>query len=1124
MQSLRAALVCLACATSTWQCLGEEAAQPASAATPEQLINTLEKGNFDQRQDAVKQLELLGEKARPALEKAARESEVYEVRATAERLLSVLSKASLRIQVIDTRGQPLAGVELQAHVWRPAPLHGTLFYLGSQNDSPLPLKTGPDGTAVLGAIAPCSLVHCAVESGLAQQGEYTLWFMRSGANKLLLIPPRGGTLAGTILAAGDGKPLVDANVFLVPDVGQDVTNLDPQKTYLQHTDNKAAAMSNAQGRFTIEHAAEGSYLLFAEHKDCATLCYGTVRLNEDSRTELPAPLRLASRAAVYGALKVQLLDEQGQPLKDTNVAVHTMRWPVFLQAPAAQPDADALQAWFRYVLNTSGQASAAQQVATDSAGYLELKDLWPGAYRVSVLTRRERDTQAKMYQLSNAAVAAGQTTDAGSHKPLECGSVSGRVIDPKGLFHGYFISPNGMRQGAVWALAEDDPLSRLVLSDLTRYESWFGSWQGQRFGEEQELDCATRFQNDKFVFRHLAPGKYTLVITAGNGTMGVIHGVEVAAGKEVQLPAFRLAGHDRPANQGRMEGAISGRVLLPDGKPAQGAHVSLWNSQEFGPSYTKACSEKGTFSFEPNEEYGEPSRLSASMPGYLTCHVDLPADGTPLKGITLQLEESRHGSLEVTVCGPAGSPLPGALAAVLPPGDPGYRWATCQVAPADKAGRVLLQGLACGPRRIDVVKDGYYLPEPVQAVVLPDKTTPVRVTMQAGVRLAGRLETPAGMEKTEGMVCLEYHQAATTPYYDGWRRCFSAPVDSAGHFEFSGLWPGKVSLNLLCPGLVLAQDKTETELSPGPAARGVGSDATATSEVVLKAVYAGALRIDFGPENRGVRFWLVAPGSWDPARGIEHLWPDRVGARQNTAQGNADSLGQAMLRDVRPGTYDLLVGPPCEEDLFKYTQHGVAAWVCPGITVPALPGRQAVFDKLEPLRLRPIRGGSEVRGRLILKDVDKWQAGESDVGRLRVTIANKQIVGSIDFYLPDDLDPKLEPPEAGKPSSGFRMVPPEFFRIAGVPPGEYSLYLEYEIPEHRRQPRGERQRFDAAPRPAKTIRVTAAKVVEVEDITVEVPPEIIQQMRAAPREDNDVPYRWRDDNELGQDLAPGFQP
>src|SRR5208283_3766735 len=114
--------------------------------------------------------------------------------------------------------------------------------------------------------------------------------------------------------------------------------------------------------------------------------------------------------------------------------------------------------------------------------------------------------------------------------------------------------------------------------------------------EEILPDFAASFEGDKFAFKQLAPGRYTLMIEAGNMTSGVIHGVEIAAGQEMKLPDFRLAGHAKRSAPARMKTDISGTVLLPDGTPANRVRVMLWGDQG-SCLYQTICGDKGTFRF-----------------------------------------------------------------------------------------------------------------------------------------------------------------------------------------------------------------------------------------------------------------------------------------------------------------------------------------------------------------------------------------------------------------------------------------------------------------------------------------------------------------------------------------------
>jgi hypothetical protein len=103
------ALACLSVALlalSAPRVAGEEAPDPA------QLVKALETGDFEQREDAVKKLEALGEAARPALQKAFAESEVLEVRLELDPADAAIQQAlNLVGQVVHVRVQAAEGDE-----------------------------------------------------------------------------------------------------------------------------------------------------------------------------------------------------------------------------------------------------------------------------------------------------------------------------------------------------------------------------------------------------------------------------------------------------------------------------------------------------------------------------------------------------------------------------------------------------------------------------------------------------------------------------------------------------------------------------------------------------------------------------------------------------------------------------------------------------------------------------------------------------------------------------------------------------------------------------------------------------------------------------------------------------
>lgn len=1078
----RAFLVCLLWAAVTWACAAGEA--PPS---PEKLIEVIEKGDFDQRQEAIRRLGALGEQARPALEKAAEQSEVLEVRATAERLLERLNCARLELEAYDRHGLPFAGAALEVLIC-PSPAAPDPVPRGPVDGgkTPLCLTTDGHGRAVLEKLHPGPAFVRAVfkDALLAPYGQGPSAInLRPGDNRMQFIVERGGTLSGMVVAAADGKPLADAAIVLCRDGGEDLEELGACAVWLPHLErenNELRATSGATGRFSIQRVPEGSYLVLVRRPDCVPACGGRARVREGSRVELPATIGLTARASAYGVIRARLLDDKGEPLKNAKVRVTVT--PTF-EGPGLAGELARLKARLEYVLANSLSRPGSRELAVDADGCLELKDLPPGAHRVAAQTEEDEEAKVRKYLFEDVTVAAGKTTEAAGQKPAACGSLTGQILDPLGERSGL----------EVWALSPGDPEQALVLSDLRRYQSWFGQW-------DEEPDLKADVDKGRFEFRRLIPGLYTLVMVKDRELAGVLHGVDVAAGKLAQAPVFRLAGPEGPAARGQ----LSGVVLLPDGKPAEGASVRLVCRGSRGYTLETRCQDGGAFSFRADDLRGPPARLLVYLSGYRVLHVDLAAQPQPWQGGTLRLDRQQRGSLAVTVCAPDGRPLKGA--AVAPRGGSGATYVhfdqrRAQTVVTDRLGRAVLHGLACGRRQVLVARDGYYLPQPVELEVAPDAVASVTVMLRRGLTLQGSVQVPAGSDRSRAVVSANCASFSYGTFHEGY--ALSAGVNAQGRFEFNGLPPGKVWLTAQCPGLVCAQDQTEVEVSER------------TPEVKLHLVHAGGLEVELGAADRGWGMKLAPPGSWDPGRGAR----TELQAYEDTADGS----GHIEVRGVRPGPYDLLFSPPDAAGPDSRAFRSRASLVWPAAAVPALAGGAAEFGKLQPLRPRWPEGSGAASGRLVLRAPAVWQPDETGVATLRVTIVGERALGTCAFAVPEGLDPRRAPPVLGQPRGDFRLDPPGAFTLSGLPPAEYRVYLEYEFPE-KAGAAWETRRVDAGPRPARTFQAEDGRTAQLGEIVLESPPGLAERMRRACEQRSELDWRYDENDEGLEDEGPVFQP
>ncbi|HEY3322642.1 MAG TPA: carboxypeptidase-like regulatory domain-containing protein [Planctomycetota bacterium] len=1098
-------------------CAGVPWCGAAESSSPEELIRLLDQGDFDQRAGAVRQLETLGEKAHAALQRAAGACESLEARVIVQRLLAELTKSSLHIRVVNADGKPVGNMEMNVMVSPPLPSFQRFAYWRDEPD--LARKTDADGQILIENIEAGSSAYCSAAQTGTEPWSRAIWNVQPGQNRLLLVTRLGASLAGSVVAAADGKPVQGATLLLVQDVGQDATGVDPQHLWLQRTATyvQSQIVADADGKFVFEAVGDGSYFVFAEQQELAPACAGPIRVGSSGQTLLPAPIRMQTRAAVCGELKVPLLDEHGNSVKKIDCSVTITRLPDGT-APAGRdagatpidPQSPASLAWFRYMLLSSDRSVVQQENATDDDGALVLKDLIAGRYRIAIRTGKDNEDTAATYILQNVSVVAGQPAAAAAQKPQPCGTLSGSLTPP-GAIGGYVNPRFNLWDSSIWALPEDDPQAQMMMTDVTRHERWLVQWR------ENSPYFGTRVQQNAFQFKRLPAGKYTVLIVRQACTKGVIHNVVVTAGKETKLEPFKLAG--RAPDFKLPEKGISGRVLLPDGDPAKNARVGLVGEQ--GHSAQAFTNDKGFFTFNPRQLSSLPKRVVAALNGYRGCGLDLDSPDLQLDRLTLVLAQAGHGNIKLTVSDPDGQPLKGVLVAVQPL-NATVSWGGSKMTSTqtDTLGRATLRGLAWGQRKLEFLKQGFYLPEPLTVAVNSEADADVNVRMKRGLKLAGRIEVPAGVDKTLGTICLEYPPLAPGYGYS-WTPSFAAQAGADGRFEFTGLPPGEAHLNASFPGLTLAQSRVRVQVEPnGP-------------EAALTLARTSSIALDLGSEFRGARVALVPQGTWDPARGVEHVLPPKL-----DHDCVADSRGQIVLRGLLPGTYDLLAKPSYEAECFHYTQHAAVAYVHPGVVVPGVgraslpakdrtamtPAAQAGTEaRPTPVRVQLSAAGVEVRGRVVIKNLDAFHWEEWDSGRLRVTIAGERVVGTCDLFLPEDVDPKHAPPEVGPRAKGFEMVPQEYFRFGGVPPGEYRIYFEYEVSD-RNAPQTAKERFSFASRPIRTVRVGNTPITVLDDFEIELDPLILAKLRKLQQDANPDGAQWRHWGEDEQDIESGFQP
>lgn len=1074
MRSLHACAAFLLpfCSFCGGSCLGLGAAEgPAGA---EALVRQLRHSDYDVRRGAAEKLVALGEAARAALEEAAL-SEDVETRAAASLLLSRLETASITVLAFDRDGRPAAGAEAEVRVTAPRPGPGWNEQGGRS------ITVAADGTAGLSGLAPketsLSLnwrkwspfregsAFLAASAGSWSPASRPLYLQR-GSSPLFVTLARHGAVEVRAQDA-EGRPLKDVRAQLCPCTMQlKGALLDMQLALADYWGRNApAGASEADGCVRLD-VAEGVYQCVVQASECLPALAGTVRVREGETVRVPA-VSLVKRNS--GKLSVTLLKADGSPVKKTQVSVA-------LDYQYEGPDADSLQREARQLQRQLDMRRSPDRRQIEEDGKLLLEDLRPGRYKLVVVSGLEPPW------LADVTVLAGQAAALPPLKPSLAGSIKGKVT---------FAGGKGLRFSSVVAVPEQD----LASDDA--------AWQllDWRYAMPRRFDSGgySQTQDDgSYEVKGLPPGRYAVAVATRQGQPVLIYGVQVAAGKTSAAPDAVL-----PADSATLTQDLKGAVLLADGRPAQGANVTLYSRT--GGSWNSNCDEKGAFQFAAPHEHGFASGyLVAKAAGSRPLCLDLAAPGLRLGGLSLRLEKQEYGSLRVKVVDEAGKALRGVT---VSPRSQRYRARYMPSLMLDREnvtnrnGEVLLTGLATGERNLQVQCDGYYTSSDFRVAVLAEAETQATVILRQGLAISGRVVFPEGYGRAQ--------RAAVAAAGTGTRR--TSWADQEGRFSFAGLTPGEYLLSAWAPGLICADSATVA----------LRADVQ-VQESLLKLVRPGGVAVAVGRRFEGCTATLAPKGSGSSlplsrARGI----------RQDSGDGVVDAAGRVEFWGLLPGEYDLLLSTESAQDrnlhLYPYgaTVRKSSVWLVGGpVQVRAL---QSVSElpALTGVELRLDPGAATVSGKLACP-LPATEAGASP-GTLNLKLVSTGAGGAISFSYPNELAPRLERPPLiiGAPPGGAscRLPAPGSFLFRNVPAGEYKLAVEW-------QPYGTPPKpalDDAASRPAPVLSsftVQRGAQVDLGTLRYEAPADMPSPSGAL---ENAQMSRWQAEAQP-EDRVPLFQP
>jgi len=1046
-------------------------------------VGQLRDSDYETRQKAAGSLAALGEAAREVLEQAT-QSDDAETRAAAEVLLKKLESASVSLFVFDREGRPAAGAEAEVRAY-------------AQRGNSEWNERAAKSITVSAAGAACLAGLLPGEGGLSfnWQHRYTtqectpcwsLHFHR-GDNPIFVTLAGGGSVEIRVQDS-DGAPLKDARAQLYQGARFTPELLDLQLAlYEQWPQNTLAGLTGVDGAAKVE-GAEGSYQCVVQAYGYLPCLAGTARLAEGQTVKLPL-VKLEKKNA--GQLHLALLKSNGEPLKKTRVSV-LLEYQ--FAGPEAQASKKALQREARRLRAQLSMRGRMDQSETDEDGKITIDDLRPGNY---TLMAAAGYTEEAPWRAPELAIERGQTTELGSLKPCPVGAIEGFVRGPDG---------KGLRYSSVKAVPEEDMADGSATADN-------GFNWGFRARALPGLRNSQSQENGRYVLKNLVPGRYAVCINnAGLGQQVMIFGLEVSAEKTTQAPEAIVPATTRPVTQ-----EIKGTVLLPDGKPAQGARVNLYYGQ--GYSSGSACDEKGSFRFHENGASG--GHLIVKATGCRPLCLDVSTTSLKLDDLALRLEKQDYGSLRVKAVDESGKPLSGVAIMLSGPRRlRGYYRGISQERQfvTNGNGEVKISGLAVGERGLQFWCDGYCPPEDFRAVIAPDMEAFATVVLRKGLALSGRIVAPESYEQdsrgTTGVLPVPERTAFSRTIV-----CLlgntnrTSRVTPEGRFTFAGLVPGKYSVTAYAPGLILAEHPQV-----------VLSLDDSTKEPCLKLVPPCGVAIAVDKRLEGWSAVLVPKGSWDPLS-----VPSRSRDMRPHSSSCVDSAGRAEFWGSGPGEYDILLARGQDRfpnALSSSASRGTATvpvqLVCG--PVEARPLKNVAELRALPavvLKVPTLRDSARVSGHLVCPKASA--EGGDNLANVSISLVGRAAVGCVHFGYPGTLTraAQQKPLILGTPPPGMPLgaALPGAFVFEAVPPGEYKVVAEvnrYSQPYERTGKEAVRQ----PPVLLAAIVVPADARLDLGKLRYDLP---LLAARAEDAVDDYREWRWRQEAEA-EDQIPFFQP
>lgn len=1029
---------------------------PKDLEPPAKLIETLLNGDFDARTRAIQRLEYHGEAARAELEKTLKETDDLEVQETVTRLLGLLLRAAVTVEVLDRNGKPIPGAEGDVSLYDLQ--SGQIMFGRGRQRQQKQVTANAEGRALVDGLKPGVFQFNVNWKNVLPGSRFRYFYqvvLEKGENRLQYIMSKGGKLTVTVLAADTGKPLDGAQVSLVTDHGisleqADMEVLNDSSGILNPT---SSGNTDAKGVAVLEKVPQGVWTLLVRHDEYVPGVRAKIDFREGQETVLAEPFKLEAKATALGGIKLKFMDGD-KPLKKSKVTVDARR-----ETTPAEKDASRM--WQNMRMQW-GMRHEMSELETDDDGIVELKDRRPGKYRI--MASRQGQFAAV---LKGVEVVAGKQLEVLVPKAGPAAKLGGRVVNAEG---------KGMPNIQVQLVPLEDIEVMLSGGDgLNNFQNLFwhrrNMW-GQRSGEQ----VATNAEG-KYEFRNVVPGSCAVIFTMQQGRMGLIWDVKAEEGKTAVAPDLAVADAAAPkAGTGRNLN-LAGTVLSHDGKPLEGGQLNMHYRYMGGMgsgSWGSNIGKDGKFSFNRSfsgDDFSdmEPYRLTVAASGCKPKSVDLTKERLNLTALEIKMEKQSHGQARITVTDEGGKPVKGAIVNPAQGGRTRHygRQQVSRAKATNDKGDVYFTGLATGLRTFMIEADGYYLDAPATLEIKADSEAAFAVKMRAALVLSGKVELPEGFDPARVVLGLQLSG-------ENGQRLRTSGLNAEGRYRFPNLMPGKHVIFTNHPCLALA--------SPG-----LAELKDAHVDLPVRFVAPGGMRVELGPAYAKAGIWTTLPRRWDPS--IRQANDDPYGGGNHSAAGDS---GVAEIFGVAPGTYDLVVTP--SQNPYSYRgRAGRARLVVKDVAVPAWDKGQDALAVAPAVKVAIPEGGVRVNGRLQYKGDWKAMQGNNNFGNVTLHLVGEHAVAAVSFGLPHELSKQRAPIVIGKPPEDLMPAQPGIFTFEGMPPGEYRLYAQLALWNRS----GRMARFSAnvekqeAPLPQliKQVTIEAGKPLDLGEVNFEVPPE-----------------------------------